>query len=256
MRCRLDARKRISRIDHTECALSDADAVQSDLIQHTDDAAPNVESVRGRAIGNIGEAVENDGVHCKIQTDTEKRDRKNSCGQEMLARNRKEYEQGYNEAKPSAARPCENKAGAVDDRGKKVCKAFVSMPGADHHGENDREDHNDIFAEYVGVLDGGDHSAVDIGKGFRIEPSVCRKRAEEILIQSDERYDHAGGDDRLDAEAHESRGAECVFYDEVCQHKALEYTHFFEARGIDGIDAAEKDECHECDRRIVCELDA
>ena len=98
-----DARKRVAGVDHAERALADADALKSDIVEHTENAAPDVEAVGGGAVEDIGEAVKNDRIHGEIQNNAENGERKNSRSQKMLARNGKEEDQRKQKAEPCAA---------------------------------------------------------------------------------------------------------------------------------------------------------
>lgn len=127
---------------------------------------------------------------------------------------------------------------------------------ADHHRQDEREYHDDIFAKDVGVLERGNDSAFDFGEGVGIEPCVCRERAEKVLIKPVKRNDDAGRNERIDATAHERGRAERVFDDEIRHHEADEYAHLFKTRSVDRIDTAEENEDHEGDRREIRELQA
>ena len=84
MRRRLDSRKRIPGRDQAECAFTDTDAVQSDIIKHLENASPNIEAVGGRAVGEIGEAIDNGAVHSEIENNAKDRNGEDSHCQKMF----------------------------------------------------------------------------------------------------------------------------------------------------------------------------
>lgn len=56
--CGLDAGKRVNGVELLECAFTDADAVKSDIVEHTDNALPDTETVRGGAVTEACDAAQ------------------------------------------------------------------------------------------------------------------------------------------------------------------------------------------------------
>ena len=73
MGCGFNAGQGISGIDLLECAFADADAVKTDVFKHTDHTSPNIEAIGRGTVCEIGETVQNRGIHCEVNRDAENR---------------------------------------------------------------------------------------------------------------------------------------------------------------------------------------